>query len=392
MSINLRVSNVNQGSAANISVAGLVAAFIIFLTMAVPLQGATPAQRVLEKLKESTPELEKVGDKPHLPTVAIVTTGGTIAEKTDPKTGGAVPAVSGSDLVEAVKGLDEIANIAVMNFCNIDSSQMEPAIWAELSKAVDKILEDSSIAGVVVTHGTDTMAEGAYMLDLTIKSDKPVVFTGAMNDASSLNPDGPANILHAVQQVCSPEAKGWGVTVTLDRYINSGEVVRKTQSTNPQTFMSGASGYLGYIFDGKVVRYNDRPFCQRLPLPEQLPKVVYIATYAGADGSLVRSAVDSGAKGLVVDGVGAGNVNEDTYNAILYALSKDVKVVMATRVYYGGFEPIYGDQGGGKTLVDQGCLMAPLQVTGPKSRILLILALGNYADQPEKLEKVFSRN
>lgn len=239
---------------------------------------------------------QALSNNPDLPMVAIVTTGGTIAEKVDLETGASVPALSGAELIEAVPSLSDVANIKVVNFSNIDSSQMTPELWYELSKTVDKILEDSEITGVVVTHGTDTMEEGAYFLDLTLTSDKPVVFVGSMRNASDLSPDGPANLLNGVIQVCSQEARDWGVTVTLNQYINSARDVRKTQTTNVQTFSSGEKGYLGYINNGKVYRLNDRLYRQRFPLPQELPKVVLISTYAGADGSLVRYAVDSGVK------------------------------------------------------------------------------------------------
>ena len=338
------------------------------------------------------PKIDRVGANKDLPTVAIVTTGGTIAEKTDPKTGGAVPAVSGKDLVAAVRGLDKIANVIVVNFCNIDSSQMTPRIWARLSREVDKLLVGTAVKGAVITHGTDTMAEGAYFLDVTLTTDKPVVFTGAMNDASSLDPDGPDNILNAVYQVLSPNAGKWGVTVTLNHFVNSARAVRKTQTTNVQTFKSGEKGYLGYVTGSrKVIRMNDRLHRERVPLPAKLPKVVYLATYAGADGSLVRSAVDSGAKGIVVDAVGAGNVNAKVYGAILYAMSKKVAVAIASRVYHGAVEPIYGDAGGGRTLERSGCYLAPPEVVGQKVRLLLMLGLGAYGNDSAKLGKLFAR-
>ncbi len=289
----------------------------------------------------------KAGKTPQLPTVAIVTTGGTIAEKTDAKTGGAVPAVSGKDLIEAVPSLARIADIKVFNFSNIDSSQMTPGLWAKLSKKVSEILKDPKVSGAVVTHGTDTMAEGAYFLDLTVDSDKPVVFVGAMRDASDVSPDGPFNILNAVIQACSQEAGGWGTTVTLNQYVNAARYVKKTETTNVQTFNSGEKGYLGYIQGGKVYRFNDRPRRIKLALPEKLPQVVLLATYAGADGRFVRHAVDTGAKGIVVQAVGAGNVNAEVYKALQYAMSKDVVVVITSRVTHGSVYPVYGDQGGG---------------------------------------------
>lgn len=325
-----------------------------------------------------------------LPHVAIVTTGGTIAQKTDPQTGGAVPAVSGDDLVKAVPGLKDLAEISVKEVCNIDSSQMSPEIWAKLSRAVDEELAKDDVAGVVVTHGTDTMAEGAYFLELTVTSDKPVVFTGAMNDASSPFPDGPGNIYNAVSQVVSPNAQGWGVTVTLNGYINGARAVRKTQTTNVQTFESGEQGYLGYIFNRTVTRFNERPTRIKLPLPdpEKLPHVVYISTYSGADGSLVRSAVASGAKGLVIDAFGAGNVNEATYDALLEAIANGVAVVVSSQVPHGSVEPVYADKGGGEQLLEHGAILAHY-LDGHKARLLLMLGLAKHGNDTKALQALF---
>ncbi|MFW5488134.1 MAG: asparaginase [Desulfovibrio sp.] len=325
-----------------------------------------------------------------LPKVVIVATGGTIAEKVDPKTGGAVPALTGQSLVEAVPQLAKIASIEVVEFSNIDSSHMTPEIWARLSSTVAKQLARPEVKGVVVTHGTDTMAEGAYFLDLTIASDKPVVFTGAMNDASSPFPDGPGNLLNAVTQASSPKAEGWGVTVTLNNYINSARATRKTQTTNVQTFKSGERGFLGYIFNGQIQRFNKRPPQITLPVPKTLPKVVYLATYAGADGSLVRHAVDNGARGLVIDGLGSGNVNEPTYEAIRYALSKHIPVVISTVVNHGSVEPVYGGKGGGKTLEKDGCILAG-DLGGNKARLLLILGIAHYGADNAALKKLFAQ-
>jgi L-asparaginase len=250
--------------------------------------------------------------------------------------------------------------------------QANPGCW--LCPKTFKVLKDPSIKGAVIAHGTDTMAEGSYFLDLTLKTDKPVVFVGAMRDASDVSPDGPANILNAVLQVCSDKARDWGVTVTLNQYINSARDVRKTNSTNVQTFNSGEKGYLGYIAMGKVYRFHDRIDRQRFPLPDTLPKVVLLTMFAGDDGSILRYAVDRGADGVVIEGVGAGNVNADVYGAVEHALKKGIAVVITTRVYHGGVFPIYGDQGGGETLEKAGVILGG-DLTGPKARILLMITL-----------------
>ena len=323
-----------------------------------------------------------------LPTVAVITTGGTIAEKIDPATGGAVPALTGKTLLETIPELAKVAKIKVIQYSNIDSSQMTPEMWAGLSKTVDEVIAAPSIKGAVVTHGTDTMAEGSYFLDLTLKTDKPVVFVGAMRDVSEVSPDGPANIRDAIIQVCSDNSRDWGVTVTLNQYINSARDVRKTNSTNVQTFNSGEKGYLGYIAMGRVYRFHDRHDRQRFPLPDRLPKVLLLTTFAGDDGRLLGNAVEQGAEGIVIEGVGAGNVNAQVYGAVEYALKKGVAVVIATRVYHGGVFPIYGDQGGGKTLQRAGAVLGG-DLTGPKARILLMLALPYVKGDRARLKDFF---
>ncbi len=141
-----------------------------------------------------------------------------------------------------------------------------------------------------------------------------------------------------------------------------------------QAFNSGEKGFLGYIAMGKVYQYHDRHDRQRFPLPDKLPMVVLLTTFAGDDGSLLRYAVDQGAEGIVIEGVGAGNVNADVYRAVEHALKKGIAVVLTTRVYHGGVFPIYGDQGGGEILEKAGVILGG-DLTGPKARILLMMTL-----------------
>lgn len=341
----------------------------------------------IEKMEKTE---EMIVNDPLLPTVAIVTTGGTIAEKTDPKTNSSVPALSGRDLIDSVPLLKKIANFKVINFCNIDSSQMTPEIWSDLSRVVDLVLEDRKIKGAVVTHGTDTMVEGAYFLDLTLKSSKPVVFVGAMKNASDPYSDGPPNLLNAVFQVCSRKDLDWGVTVTMNQYINSPREVEKMQTTNIQTFESGESGYLGYIHEGNVYKLNNRLYKQKLPLPEKLPNVVLFTDFSGSDGSYIYMAVDKlKVDGIIIESLGAGNVNAPVFDAIKYAISKNVVIVITSRVIFGSVFPEYGDKGGGKMLQAAGAIMAG-NLKGPKARLLLMLALPFVKNDLYKLEKYFA--
>lgn len=187
------------------------------------------------------------------PTVAVVATGGTIAMKVDPVTHAPVPAVSGEDLIAAVPKLKEIANVRVVEFSNIPSDYMGPDRWPNLTKKVEEVLADPSVVGVVISHGTDTLDQTAYFLDLTLKSDKPVVAVGAQRNASDWDTDGPRNLLNAVRQVLAEDSKGKGVTVTLNSYINAARYVRKSHTSNVQTFTSGDAGALGYVDEDKVV-------------------------------------------------------------------------------------------------------------------------------------------
>ncbi|BAF71837.1 asparaginase [Sulfurovum sp. NBC37-1] len=352
--------------------------FHSLLKLILPLLALWTQLHAQKNLKPDTKDI--------LPVVVVVTTGGTIAMKYDPVSGGVVPAVSGKDLLEAVPGLGKIAKIETVEFCNIDSSQMTPKIWRNLSLKVDAVLRRPEVAGVVVTHGTDTMAEGAYFLETTLHSQKPVVFVGSMRSNSDLSPDGPANLYNAVFQAASSKAEKWGVTVTMNQYINSARYVCKDNTTNVQTFDSGGHGYLGYIVGNRIIGYNAAPAKKKLSAPKTLPDIPLIYSYAGDDGSLIRYAVDHGAKGLVVAGVGAGNVNQSVFKACKYALNKNVPLVIASRVRHGGVYPLYGDEGGGASLLKAGTLLAG-DLSPYKARLLLMIALGQPNMNPPKAKE-----
>src|SRR4051812_9276703 len=324
-----------------------------------------------------------------LPTVAVVATGGTIAMKQDPTTHAPVPALSGEDLAASVPKLKEIANVKVIDFSNIPSYYMGPDRWPALSRKVEEVLADPAIAGVVVTHGTDTLDQTAYFLDLTLKSDKPVVAVGAQRNASDWDTDGPRNLLNAVRQVLAEDSKGKGVTITMNSYVNAARYARKTHTSNVQTFTSGDVGVLGYVDEDKVVYYYTVPRRQHVDLPERLPRVDLLAMYAGTDGSHVRHAADTGAEAIVVEAYGWGNMNEAMHDAIKYAVDKGVPVVVATKVENGRALPVYGFKGGGKTLQNVGAVFAG-DLSGDTARILTMLVLPTTKDQ-KKLQACFDK-
>lgn len=323
------------------------------------------------------------------PTVAVVATGGTIAMKLDPTTHAPVPALSGEDLTAAVPKLKEIANIRVVEFSNIPSDYMGPDRWPGLTKKVEEVLADPGVIGVVISHGTDTLDQTAYFLDLTLKSDKPVVAVGAQRNASDWDADGPRNLLNAVRQILAKDAAGKGVTVTLNHHINAARDVRKTHTSNVETFNSGDSGFLGYVDEDRVIFSRASLRRQTVPLPERLPRVDLIPMYAGADGSTVRHAADTGAEAIVVEAYGWGNVNEAMHDAIKYAIDKGVPVIVATKVYNGRALPVYGFKGGGNTLQKAGAVFAG-DLSGDKARILTMLVLPTTKDQ-KSLQAYFDK-
>ena len=317
-----------------------------------------------------------------LPKIVVISTGGTIAMKLDEKTKEAVPALTGKDLIEAVPQIKDLADIEVVEFSNIDSSYMTPDHWIKLAKLVNKTLQRDDVTGVVITHGTDTMEETSYFLDLTVDSRKPVVLTGAQRTATDKDSDGPRNILNATRIILSKAPFDRGVMICMNNYINAARPVRKTNTNNVQTFESGEYGYLGYVDDDRVIYYNKPLRRFKLPLPNKLAKVDVLTMFTGSDGKYIRYAADNGIDGLVVVAFGRGNVNKEVYEAMEYAIKKGVYVVIATRVYYGSVKPVYGVLGGGGSLEKLGAIFAD-DLTPAKARILLMLALGQTNNREE---------
>ena len=323
------------------------------------------------------------------PTVQLIATGGTIAMKIDPVKKAPVPAISGDDLMATVPDVAKYAKVEVNNLSNVPSDYMDPVRWTALTKAVEETLKRPDVAGVVVSHGTDTLEETAFWLDTTVKSDKPVILIGAQRNASSSDFDGPRNLLNAVRIAVDDQAKGKGAMLAMNNQINAARYVTKTHTANVETFQSGSYGLIGEVYADKVV--IDRAPLRRQHVPivaSEMPRVDIVAMYGGADDRMLRSAVDQGAKGIVVQALGMGNVNMPMFEGIKYALSKGVPVVISTRVHNGRVMANYGFEGGGKTLADAGAIMAG-DLTPQKSRILLMLLLQQGKTDKKDIQAAF---
>jgi L-asparaginase len=325
------------------------------------------------------------------PVVRLIATGGTIAMKIDPVTKAPVPAISGEDLVATVPEISKHAKVEVENFSNVPSDYMGPDRWAPLQKRVEVALARPEVAGVVISHGTDTLEETAYFLDLTVLSSKPIVLIGAQRNASEADFDGPRNLLNAVRICVASEAKDKGAMITLNNQINAAREVTKTHTSSVETFKSGEFGFLGYVDQDRVIFYRSPIRRQTLPLASgTLPHVEIIPMYGGATGSMIKAAVDAGAKGIVVQALGWGNVNVSMYEAVKEVIGRGIPVVISTRVPLGRVLPVYGFVGGGKTLKDAGAIFAD-DLSPQKARILLMLLLHNGIKEAAAIQARFDR-
>jgi len=325
-----------------------------------------------------------------LPLCQLISTGGTIAMKIDPVRQAPVPALSGQDLLAAVPAMSRLARLEVIELFNIPSDYMGPERWISLKQAVDAALKRSEITGVIISHGTDTLEETAWFLDLTVQSDKPIVLIGAQRNASVPDFDGPRNLLNAARVCVAPQARGQGVLIAMNNQINAAREASKTHTADVETFKSGDFGFLGVIDDDKVLFSRQSGRRQHVPLRAgALPRVEIVPMFAGASGDLVRSAVSHGARGLVVQALGLGNVNVEMYEAIKEAMAQGVPVIISTRVPNGRVSPAYGFDGGGSTLKAAGAVFAD-NLSPQKARILLMLALQDTASA-RQLQGIFDR-
>jgi L-asparaginase len=278
----------------------------------------------------------------------------------------------------------------VQNLANVPSGYMGPELWVKLHKAVEEALARPEVAGVIVSHGTDTLEETAYFLDLAVGSDKPIVLIGAQRNASEKDFDGPRNLLNAARICVSKDARGKGAMIVLNNQINAAREVTKSHTSDVETFKSGDYGFLGNADHDRVVFYRAPLRRQHIELTQdKLPYVEIVAMYGGAEGTMIRAAVAAGAKAIVVQALGWGNINIPMQEAVKEAIAKKVVVVISTRVPNGRVLPVYGYQGGGKILKEAGAVMAD-NLSPQKARLLVMLALQNTSD-PAELQKVFDR-
>ena len=321
------------------------------------------------------------------PRVVVLATGGTIAGAAgdaSAATGYRAGVLTVGELLAAEPELNEVADIRGETVCAIDSKDMTDEIWLRLAARAGELLASDDTDGVVITHGTDTLEETAYFLHLAVKSEKPIVLTGAMRPATALSADGPMNLLDAARVAASKDAVGKGALVVMDGEIYAARDVQKMRTLGVGAFSFAEGGALGTIGAGVPIFY--RLPCRRHTARSEfraaaLPRVDILYGYAGDDGMLVDACVRAGAKGIVYAGMGNGSIPADVEKALAKAVKGGVAVVRASRAAGGAVafaEPSYDEAGfiDGDTLSPQ------------KARVLLRLALTKTNDVKE-LRRIF---
>jgi L-asparaginase len=305
-------------------------------------------------------------------TVVVVSTGGTIAMRPDPASGKLVPAVSGDELVEMLEWPQAPA-IELDDFAQVPSFD----VHGELALGLARRVGEHAAGGTptVVTHGTDTMEESAYLADLLLPEEAaPVVFTGAQRGAEERDADGPRNLRDAITIALTEDAAGRGVLVSFAGEVHAAREARKVHTSALRAFASPGYGPLGHV-DAGAVRFRRRPVRRApLPAPGQLAPVDLIRLHAGSDARFLRTSVESGARAVVLEGTGRGNANDQVVQGVREAVAAGLAVVVCSRCAEGRVEPVYG-RGGGRDLAEAGALFAD-DLAGPKARVLLQVALG----------------
>jgi L-asparaginase len=333
-----------------------------------------------------------------LPKVHFVATGGTISNRD----GGRLTA---EELAKNMPGVERVARLSHEQFANVASSELTLTQWLGLSKRINELFaEDKELAGIVVTSGTDTLEETAFFLHLTVRDPRPVVVVGSMRNPSTVGYEGAANLLEGVRVAAEPAARNKGVLVVLNDEINSARNVTKTDALRLQTFRSREYGQLGVVDRDRVVFFNQ--ITQRhneqvefdVSKVTELPRVDVIMVYQGAPADLIKAAVDTGAKGIVIAVAGAGATSGSQPEGLNYAASKGVFIVTSTRTGSGRIAPPQqrGDappNAGGQGNPDQQrrrqFTIAGEDHTPIKARVLLMVALTKTKDRAE-LQRIFS--
>ena len=308
--------------------------------------------------------------------IAIIFNGGTISMKIDEKIKAAVPSLSAEEIMSMIPGVEEYAEIEAYTFSSMPSPHMTLETMLKLSKFTTELVEREDIDGVVITHGTDTLEETAYLLDLTVKTKKPVVVTGAMRSGSELGYDGPFNLATSICTAISDEAVGRGVLVCFNGELNSASEVTKANSMALNAFRTPNFGPIGIVDNDNVIFYRDANHLEKYDVSEIKKQVALIKCVVDMDSSYIDYLIEKGCGGIVIEALGRGKVPPKMVEGIKKAIELEIPVVVVSRCFEGRVFESYGYEGGGKQLKDLGVIFGDT-LPGQKARIKLILAINS---------------
>jgi len=319
------------------------------------------------------------------PKIRIIATGGTIAGVSSTSASSAYTAgqVGIQTLLDAVPQILNLAEVDGEQLVNIGSQDMNDEVWLKLAKRVNQLLNEEGYDGVVITHGTDTMEETAYFLNLTVKSDKPVVLAGSMRPSNAISADGPANLYNAVAAAVSPACKGMGVLCCMNNQLLDAKTVIKTHTIDCDTFEGGPSGIIGYVYNGEAyilqTPNNKHTVNSIFDVSKitKFPKVGIVYGYANASPLPMQAFVDANFDGIVLAGVGDGNFYKDVFDVAVKAQNQGIQIVRSSRCPTG---PTCLNS---EVDDEKYHFVASLSHNPQKARILLMLALTKTHDWQE---------
>ena len=322
------------------------------------------------------------------PLVYVVATGGTIASTYDPTLGGHVSSVSVQDLTAAVPELADIATIKMVEHSNINSVLMDTRTAFTLRDTLRKVLEDESVSGVVVTHGTATLEETAYLMDLTLGTEKPVVITGAQRNFDDRDPDGPRNLLYAAKIAAHPDSRGRGVLVALAGEIHSAREATKISPESLTCFGARDGGAVGMVTKQSLTFFSMPQRRLYLDVDHVKENVHIIKMVQGSNDLLLRACIRGRVDGIVVEGAAGGNMNLPFYEGVCAAIDAGIPVVVGLRLPSGAPHAGKGYKGSWQTMINKGAISSGY-LSGIKARILLMVALAHTSDRAD-LRKIFA--
>lgn len=312
------------------------------------------------------------------PKIAIIFTGGTISMSVDEKIGAAIPSLNGKDIISMVTNIDKLADIEIIEYSEIPGPHITFDMLFEIRNIILELSKREDITGIIVTHGTDTLEESAYFWDLTLDIKKPIVVVGAMRNSSELGYDGPANLAAAVCTAISPKSVDKGVLVVLNNEVNTALEVTKTNTLSLNTFQS-RYGPIGIIDTNDFIVHRNITERDYIDTDAVEKKVFLIKSTIDMDPQIIDFYLAQGAKGLVIEAMGRGNLPPAFLPYIQRAVENKVSVVIVSRCPSGRVMSSYGYEGGGKMLHDLGVIFGG-ELSGQKARIKLMLALNKSSD------------